>query len=239
MRDALDLVLPLSCPGCGDGAAWCAECAATVAGAPRAVVLPDRLLDALAETHLAAPAVYALARYRGPARAAIIAGKERGRRDLPVLLGHAVGRAVGRLQDTAVLGSGVWLVPAPTRRSAARARGGDPVLAMARAGAALLARGGRATGVAPCLELAPGTRDSVGLDAAARAANLAGRVRFRAAASPPMRSEVVLLDDVLTTGATVAEALRTLDGAGVAVSAVLVVAAVPPLRPVLLRPAGS
>jgi predicted amidophosphoribosyltransferase len=237
-KDALDLVLPLSCPGCGRGGAWCAECAGTLAGVPRAVVLPDRLLDALAEDELPVPAVYALSRYSGQARAAIIAGKERGRRDLPVLLGDAIGRGVRHLQDTAVIGGAVWMIPAPTRRSAARARGGDPVLVMARSAARRLAGDGRSTGVAPCLELAPGARDSVGLDAAARAANLAGRVRFRAVASPPARSEVVLLDDVLTTGATVSAAMRTLHGAGVTVGTVLVVAAVPPLRPVFRAVVG-
>ena len=238
-RDALDLVLPLCCPGCGRGGAWCTECAGTIAGAPRAVVLPDRLLDALAEAELPVPAVYALSRYRGPARAAIIAGKERGRRDLPALLGEAIGRGLRHLQDTAVIGGAVWLIPAPTRRSAARARGGDPVLAMARSAARRLAGAGRSTGVAPCLDLAPGTRDSVGLDAAARAANLAGRVRFRAAASPPAGSEVVLLDDVLTSGATVSAAMRTLHEAGVTVGTVLVVAAVPPLRPVFRAVVGA
>jgi predicted amidophosphoribosyltransferase len=236
-REALDLVLPLVCPGCQRPGAWCPDCAATVDGSPRAVELSDRALDALAALGLAAPAVYALTRYTGPARAAIIAGKERGRRDLPAKLGLGLGRALAWLQETAVIAHGAWLVPAPTRRSAARARGGDPVLAMARSAARHLAGIGRPTGIAPCLELARGTRDSVGLDAAARTANLAGRVRYRPAASPPAASEVVLVDDVLTTGATAIAAVGALAGAGIPVAGVMVVASVLPLRPAL-RPQG-
>jgi predicted amidophosphoribosyltransferase len=230
----LDLVLPLTCPGCHAAAAWCADCAVTLNGPARAVVPPDRLLDALTAEGIALPAVYALARYTGPVRAAILAGKERGRRDMPPVLGGAIGRALVGLQDTAVFGTRLWLVPAPTRRSAARARGGDPVLTMARTAARVMAARGRPTGVAPCLELLRGTRDSVGLDAAARWANLAGRVRYLAAASPPPGAEVVLLDDVLTSGATVAAALHVLRSAGVRVAGVVVVASGPPLRTAFL-----
>jgi predicted amidophosphoribosyltransferase len=106
---------------------------------------------------------------------------------------------------------------------------------MARSAARQLAREGRSTGVAPCLLTTSGARDSVGLDAVARAANLAGRVRFRTAASPTPNAEVVLIDDVLTSGATVAAALRVLNDAGIAVTLVLVIASVPTLRPVTIR----
>jgi predicted amidophosphoribosyltransferase len=172
-------------------------------------------------------------------RAAILAGKERGRRDLPPLLGGALGRGLARLQDLAALPDDLWLVPAPTRPAAARARGGDPVLAMARSAARLLAGLGRPTGVAPCLTIARGARDSVGLDAAARAANLAGRIRFRPRAAPAASAVVVLLDDVLTSGATVTGSLAALSAAGVDVTGVLVLASVPPLRPLVLPVAAQ
>jgi len=93
----------------------------------------------------------------------------------------------------------VWLVPAPSRPAAARARGGDHVVRLCRQ----LARRDSRYRVAPALRLGRRARDSVGLDAAARAANLAGRLRVDARALPPLDASVILVDDVVTTGATV------------------------------------
>jgi len=100
-------------------------------------------------------------------------------------------------------------------------------MTMARAAAVLAASSGLPTGVAPCLVTAGSARDSVGLNAVARAANLAGRVRWRAAAGPPAASTVLLVDDVLTTGATATIACAVLRAAGVRVGGVLVLASVP------------
>ncbi|WP_460437498.1 hypothetical protein [Amycolatopsis stemonae] len=75
--------------------------------------------------------------------------------------------------------------------------------------------------MAPALELAGGVRDAVGLDRAQRAANLAGRLRFREAGRPPPGSTVVVLDDVITTGATAAACVRALAAEGITVAAVL------------------
>jgi predicted amidophosphoribosyltransferase len=73
--------------------------------------------------------------------------------------------------------------------------------------------------VAQVLALARRTRDSVGLDAAERAANLAGALRVRHAALPPPGSRVVLLDDIVTTGATLRACRDTLTAGGVIVEA--------------------
>lgn len=231
LQAGLDLVLPRVCPGCFAPEPWCAACAETISGRPRAVAVPDAMLDEFAEAELPLPPVHALSRYSGPIRKAIIAGKERDRRDLPPLMGAALGEGLASLQDIGVLPAELWLIPAPTRRSSARARGGDPVTAMARAAAAGLAANGRPSGVAPCLYLARGTRDSVGLDAAGRAANLARAVRFNSAAAPPNRAAAVLLDDVLTSGATVTRSSVTLSAHRVDLAGVLVLAAVPAFRP--------
>jgi predicted amidophosphoribosyltransferase len=235
LRTGLDLVLPRLCPGCFADEPWCASCAATIAGRPRAVETPQAVLDQFADADLPLPAIHALARYTGPVRAAILAGKERGRRDLPPLLGAALGEGLLQLREAGVLPPEPWLVPAPTRRSSARARGGDPVTAMARSAAAVLAAAGQACGVAPCLYLARGTRDSVGLSAAGRAANLARAVRFRPAAAPPAGAPVVLLDDVLTSGATVTRSSMTLSSQGLRPVGALVLASVPVLRPDLVK----
>jgi predicted amidophosphoribosyltransferase len=204
----LDLLLPGSCGGCGEpGPGWCAACDARIT--PSAPFLPG------------GPAVLAVGRYRGPLRTALLAYKERGRRDLASCLARLLARVVPpaprrgrddgaprRGRDDGALRQGEddgggppggwWLVPAPSRPSAARARGGDHVLRLCRH----LARGDPRLRVAPALSLRRGARDSVGLGASERAANLAGRLRVRAALLPPPGAAVLLVDDVVTTGAT-------------------------------------
>ncbi|MBM9468217.1 ComF family protein [Nakamurella leprariae] len=218
-----DLALPRACPGCGGPEPWCAGCDRTLRGRPRTVRFSDTVLDAAAGVPL--PVGYALTAYAGPARQAVLAAKERNRRDLAAPLGRALAEAVRHLLAVAVVpngaagdpagdaagdSGGLWLVPAPGRAVAARRRGGDPVTAMTRVTARRLAATGRPCGVARCLVTAAGAADSVGLGAADRLANLTGRVRVRAAGRPPPGETVVVIDDVLTTGATVLAAQRAM-----------------------------
>ncbi|ACV77767.1 ComF family protein [Nakamurella multipartita] len=223
LLDALaDLVLPRPCPGCGRAGPWCVNCARTVGRAPRRIRPPD---DPAAAAGL--PPAWALAHYTGPIRAAVLAGKEKGRRDLPPRLGQALGAGVLQLLAWGAVLEPVWLVPAPSRPSAARRRGGDPVRAMATAAARTVAAAGRACGVAPCLVTAGRARDSVGLDADARRRNLSGRIRLRPGGAPPPGADVLLLDDVLTTGATAVAAAAALTAAGHRPVGLLTLAAVP------------
>lgn len=222
---AMELVLPRPCPGCGGAGPWCPGCDATLRGRPRRVLLPESVTAGPGAPGI--PPIWALARYQDPVRSAILAGKERGRRDLPGYLGMALGNGLLRLHRFGLFTEPVWLVPAPSRRAAARSRGGDPVTAMARAAAQATAGQGHPTGVAPCLFTAGSARDSVGLDAAGRAANLADRVRWRSSGAPPPRATVIVVDDVVTTGATTIAACRALRDAGIDVAGVLALAAVP------------
>ncbi|QKT08125.1 ComF family protein [Gordonia sp. X0973] len=215
LRALADLVVPLECGGCATpGTPWCAACAAHLLDVPRPVDPRVRI---------GAP-VWAHGPYRDPLRSALIGVKERHRRDLVDPLAAALARSLvtlarwGELPDAGHL----VLVPAPTRTLAARRRGGDPVSAYSRGAARRLGPG---ADVAALLRTAPWVRDSAGLSASARRANLRGSIHLRRTPDLPADAAVVLVDDVLTTGATAAESVRVLATAGIRVDLVLVLAA--------------
>jgi predicted amidophosphoribosyltransferase len=208
----LDLILPLECGGCGaPSTRWCDACAAELVVGPNEPHVVNPRIDPQAP-------VFALGRYAGARRRAILACKERGRADLVAPLARALALGVHRLLAWGMVETPLTLVPAPTRRSAARRRGGDPVARLARAAVA----GHPDIAVAQALRMRALVRDSVGLGTSARERNIAGRV---VPCGRRPGTEVVVVDDVVTTGATARESVRTLRAAGVRVAAVLAIAA--------------
>ena len=191
-----DLVLPRCCVGCGrPGRSLCLRCR------PLEVVRLD----------VAGLPVVAAGAYAGALRAALIAYKERGRRDLAGPLGELLATAVA-------VGPAAVLVPVPCAARVARARGGDHVLRLAR----VAARRG-ACSVATPLRLGRPVQDSAGLGLVDRAVNLLNAMQ--AQAPPYPAAGAVVVDDIVTTGATLREAARALDAAGWTVRGAAVVAA--------------
>jgi predicted amidophosphoribosyltransferase len=217
IADAIvDLVLPRRCLGCDrPGVALCLAC-----------VRPDLQVVAVGDLQ-----VMAATRYEGEVRTALLAYKERGRRDLARPLGGVLAQAVAGVPS----GAGAVLVPVPSSGAARRARGGDHVQRLARVAAEPTNR------VAGPLRLVRTVRDSAGLDTAARAANLRGAMQATPAPVAQTR-RVVILDDIVTTGATLLEAARALGAAGWSVQGAAVVAATPrrfpPSSPTNLMLAG-
>jgi predicted amidophosphoribosyltransferase len=103
----------------------------------------------------------------------------------------------------------------PSARKAIRTRGRDATLHLARAAAAELRAAGIPTRTLPLLRHGRRVADQAGLDRSERAANLAGALKI-----PPRwihhleGAGVVLVDDVVTTGATLTEGARVVRGVG-------------------------
>ncbi|MCD0486264.1 ComF family protein [Streptacidiphilus sp. ASG 303] len=229
----LDLLLPARCDGCGGTRGrLCPGCRAALAAAPVRPARPDPPPPGL-------PPVYAAAVYEGPVRGLLLAHKERGALGLAGPLGAALAGAVlAALGEEPRAGAAdrrdrtgpapLLLVPVPSAPRAVRARGHDPVHRLARAAARELRRSGVPARALGALRPVRAVADQAGLGAADRRRNLAGALAVRRAPAAALRSgRAVLVDDLVTTGATLAEAARALEAAGVRVPGAATVAATP------------
>lgn len=181
-------VLSASCPGCdAPGTLLCDGCRSHLRAAPTFRSTRDGM-----------PVVSALA-YEGVAARCIRRMKEEGQTVLARPLGAALAAAAA---ESAGIDEAM-LVPVPTSRAAFRRRGYRvPELLMRRAGLP----------VSRMLVPVRRTADQRELDIDQRRNNVAGSLRARHARQE--RMDVVLFDDVVTTGSTLDEAFRALDSAG-------------------------
>lgn len=205
LADAAALAFPVDCAGCGDpDIALCAEC--------RTALVPT-----VGRRELASGlTVWSGLRFDSVAARVIRTLKEEGRTSLALPLADALGGAVQAcMQETGTYGPvPVTLVTVPTSRAAFRRRGFRVIDTIAH-------RGGLPT--ARLLLPARATADQRALGREARRGNVEGSQRARDAAA----RRVVILDDVVTTGATIEEAARALRLAGAVVMGAATVAATP------------
>ena len=218
---AADLLLGARCPGCGRPAlTLCRTCGEAIRPDP-AVVWPQPCPRTLRRPTRVTPV--AAGANADLLRRVLVAWKESGNSRLTSVLDHLLAASV---VEHARPANPVVLVPVPTSRRSRRERGCDLVDELARSAARLLREVGIDARVSQALAPARVTVDQVGLSAAERANNLHGAFRMRTDRVLAGR-DVVVVDDILTTGATVSEAVRVLGAAGHRPVGIAVVAATP------------
>jgi ComF family protein len=204
-NQALDAALPANCVGCGrEGPPLCEACSPALdrrLDAPPGVPigLPGDLPAPLLQLDWCAP-------FSGSVRSALHAIKYGGEQRLAEPLGAAVARRWARV------GVGADLVThVPVHAERARIRGYDQAELIARAAA-------RHIGLpyAPLLARERATMAQFDLDRGDRAANVAGAfaARLRRGSVDLAGRWVLLVDDVVTTGATLAACAEALEHVG-------------------------
>lgn len=198
LDEIADLLVGSRCPGCREpGLGLCRRCREGLPARPRLVSGP---------LPLAAAGDY------GPLeRALVTAHKDGGAWYLARPLGDLLAAAVSLLLDETsqwpVAGAApVTLVPVPSSPASVRERGYDHGRALAARAARRLGPG---VGVRPVLRRSQPVNDQSRLDRRARALNQRGSLSAR-----PGQGLVVVTDDLCTTGASLAEAVRALRAGG-------------------------
>lgn len=236
-RRALSLVYPPSCVACQSGVAephgLCADCWSRMSfitpplcerlGTPFAIDLGGRLISPQA---MADPPVFARARavsgYDEVARELIHRLKYGDRLELARAMGGMMLLAGRELSAEADI-----VVPVPLHRVRLWQRRFNQAAALA----AVVARGAGLPMRADLLKRVKATRPQIGLSRNERAENLQGALRAAAGARPYLEGRrVLLVDDVLTTGATANAAARALLRAGATAVDLLTFARVIPGR---------
>jgi ComF family protein len=209
----LDLALPGTCAGCGgEETVLCDDCRRSIyrrldlpPGVP--LGLPAAVTAPLAQIEWCAP-------FTGPVRTALHRLKYSGERRLAVPLGAALA---ARWREAGA--GGDLLVPVPVHRERAHKRGYDQAVLLSAAASNQLGLPWLAA-----LVRSRNTTPQFDLDRRARRRNVEEAFALRAGAEPAIRGRwPILVDDVVTTGATLGACAEALYRAGaVAVSALTV-----------------
>lgn len=217
------LLFPLWCPGCGEGGvSLCTTCATELNHWFRAEADSDALPAGLA--------VWAAGAYAGVSAKVIMAWKSGHRPDLAPII-ESLGASLGRRWVEAVKPHGeIWVVPAPSgwRR---KWSGNEVVAPLAEAVVqGLTSRGAHAV-LVPALHRSGGGNHHLSRDKRLKERAQAISIRphvWRKRANE--NGSVLLVDDVLTTGATLAASARAAAEFGPVLGAIVLTATPKPVH---------
>lgn len=231
LSEVMALAVPVECVCCGkEDRAICAGCERKVRFLTKQPFRAESAAPALMGTDgsVLLPVV-AAGIYREELAQSVLSFKRHGQGPLRATLAKSLGNAVLAATGT---GSDTWLVPVPSSGGAYRKRGFSPVhLLLTRLRHDRVLGGMRCHDVLRKVRAAatpgdgvPGGQKGLGRGDRVRRVRGSMRVARRTAAGLAGRP-CIIIDDVLTTGATLAEAARALHQTGAVVRGAVVLAA--------------
>lgn len=210
LEAAAHLVLGAQCAGCGAaGRELCPQCRVRLSGEPTRRVLR------------AEPLVMSAGEYTAVMKAVLLGAKERDGLMLIAALADRLACSVEAVIQVNAASGRLWLVPVPSNPTTVASRGVDFTASLARVAARRLRHRGYRVAVAGVLRQRRRLADQAGLGVAARRENLRGAFHARERRLP---GTVIVIDDVVTTSATLSEACRALEAAGYRVAGAATVA---------------
>lgn len=219
--DLCALLWPVQCVGCGiPDRACCSQCLqefreSAKSRAARSFPHTERASNLRVEAALP---------YAGTARAMLVAMKHAGRMQFLPPLGAAIAEPIGRLcarrSPVARLRQPTYVVTMPSSRASVRKRGFRHLEVLAHRALRELRDDADCEAVTLCrgaLVPGEGRRTQVGLSASARETN-AARIELRRTARSLLEGQpVIIVDDIVTTGASLRAAHTVLSAYGVQV----------------------
>jgi len=194
-----DLLFPIHCFGCkAFGIEICSNC--------RKYWNPHFYLQSIEDL-----TVYSAIRYSPVARSILLGAKENSLNIADELIVDALLNCLHRL-PTQVLRNAV-LMPVPGSRRAIRKRGRDFIFELTKE---LSIRSG--VPVIPGIKINRRLLDQSGLNASDRKRNINGAFEIDGISPESFKGEILLVDDLVTTGATLLEAKRALNSGGISVN---------------------
>ena len=195
----IDLLFPSRCAVCDrSGKNLCEACRNLI------LIEPQEFL-------LAGLPVFTVTKYTNETSKLLVALKDKGQSALVTELAQMLHSVIESLP---VSESPQYLVPAPSRPENFSKRGFHPTLLLAKA----IANQNSGLRVLDCLRFSRSVLDQVGLSARQRLENLHMSMSLN---QPVVGRVCYILDDVVTTGATLSEAKRVLTLGGATVAGVL------------------
>lgn len=224
-RMARDLVFPRGCAGCDrPDAALCPQCSALFTQCRRRELIGDR--RAGGASGAGGIPVWSAAVYQGAARHAILEWKDHDDVELDAMFADIMDVLTVRaaVADRCPADQPLLVVPAPSSLQSMRRRGRRHIVPLARAVTrSLHAQGIRAEVSSLLASNASGGRSVQQTSSAQRAQRIGGRIVIRGRALH-RDAPVVLVDDIITTGATLRQCVKALELGGANVVGALTLA---------------